>query len=148
MVADDVERVSIVHAGECVQELRLREPQVVAARLREGGDEASLGARVARGEQRDLVPPAHEPGDEQADDSLGAAVAAGRHGKPGRRENGHAQALAAVLPADQILRPPAHDIGRAHRRQVALSHLLHTYNPSLGPGRDLSLHPTRSSLGL
>ena len=88
---------------------------------------------------------AHEPVDEQADDCLGAAVAAGRHGKPGRRENGDAQALAAVLAADQILRPPAHDIERAHRRQVALSHLLHTYNPSMGPGRDLSLHPTRSS---
>ena len=48
VVADDVERVSIVHAGECVQELRLREPQVVAARLREGGDEAGLGVASRR----------------------------------------------------------------------------------------------------
>ena len=125
MIADDVETVGLAHAGERMQELRLRRPELVGARIVEGRDQARLRLRIAGGVERDVVAALDETLDEQMDDGLGAAVALRRHGEPWRRENRNAQHFRPALAAEKLVGAPS----RAHeltcRRHAVLQHLLH-----------------------
>src|SRR5581483_8601201 len=69
---------------------------LVARRLLEDVVERRLGPRLARGEERDLVTRVDEAVGQQPDDPLDAPVAGGRHGEPGRREDGDPHPAASM----------------------------------------------------
>src|SRR6059058_1908903 len=89
MVVDDVEVAGPLVAVEDVAQL----PEGAADPLTRGdrvhGRELRDGVRIARSEQRDVVPAVDQPVREQRDDPLDAAVAGGRHGEPTRGDDGN-----------------------------------------------------------
>ena len=116
MVADDVEAIRVAHARERMQEFGLRQAEVVAAGP--AGNVETRLASVPESPEANSVTSwslAHEAVHEQADDRLGAAVAPGRHGEPGWREHCDSQTLRTDLAADELLRPLARALRRAHR---------------------------------
>ena len=93
VVVDDVEVVVPREAVERVLELPEGLADPLARRLLEDGRELRARARVAGGEERDVVPGVGEPVREQRDDPLDPAVAGRRHREPDRAEDGDLRAL-------------------------------------------------------
>ena len=87
VVVDQVELVGVGEAGERVVQIGHRQPDAHAGRIVVAGHQPRLGLRVARGEQRHLVPVVDQPVGQDRHHPLDAAVPGGRHGKPGRGDD-------------------------------------------------------------
>ena len=111
MVVDHVELVGARIGGQAVLELGERLADPLARRGREDRRQRRLRVRVARSEQRHLVPGVDEPVGEQPDDPLDPPVAGRRHRKPDRADHGDAEGpFIPVMPA-----PPPRARPRAGR---------------------------------
>ena len=82
VVVEDVELVGLPERMDRVLHLPVRVPDPLARRRVEDGLEPSAGLRVARCEERHVVPRVDEPVGEQCDHPLGPAVRLRRHREP------------------------------------------------------------------
>ena len=144
MVVDHVELVRARVGGQAVLELgkRLADPR--ARRGREHRRQRRLRVRVARGEERHLVPGVDEPVGEQPDDPLDPAVAGRRHREPDRADHGDAEAFighAPLHPHAAVLEPDVPRAAeRAHARRAAAT------RPRRGARRDRRLDESAAAV--
>ena len=82
VVVEDVELVGLQERVHGVLHLPVRVPDPLARRRVEDGLEPRARLRVARREERDVVPGVDEPVREERDDALGSAVRLRRHREP------------------------------------------------------------------